>query len=104
VETAVRAMREGAEDYLTKPLQIEELVLSLERALERRGLVRETKELRRRLGEKLSFDNIVGSSPAMQDVFRIVEQVAPTRASVLITGESGTGKELIAQAIHENSP
>ena len=104
VETAVRAMREGAEDYLTKPLQIEELVLSLERALERRGLVRETKELRRRLGEKLRFDNIIGSSPSMQEVFRVVEQVAPTRASVLITGESGTGKELIAQAIHENSP
>jgi len=104
VETAVRAMREGAEDYLTKPLQIEELVLAIERALERRGLVRETKELRRRLGEKLKFDNIVGTSPAMQDVFRVVEQVAPTRASVLITGESGTGKELVAQAVHENSP
>lgn len=104
VESAVTAMREGAEDYLTKPLQIEELALTIERALERRGLRRETRELRERLAEKLKFDNIIGSSPAMQDVFRIVEQVAPTRASVLITGESGTGKELVAQAVHENSP
>lgn len=104
VETAVQAMRKGAEDYLTKPLQIEELTLSMERALERRGLRRETRELRQRLREKLRFDNIIGSSPAMQDVFRIVEQVAPTRASVLITGESGTGKELVAQAVHEHSP
>jgi two-component system response regulator HydG len=104
VETAVRAMQEGAEHYLTKPLQIDELVLVLRRALDRRTLRNEATELRARLKEHLRFDNIVGASPALQEVFNVVEQVAPTKASVLITGESGTGKELIAQAIHENSP
>jgi two-component system response regulator HydG len=104
VETAVRAMHEGAEHYLTKPLQIDELVIVLRRALERRSLRTEATELRARLKDHLRFDNIVGASPAMQEVFNVVEQVAPTKASVLITGESGTGKELVAQAIHENSP
>ncbi len=104
VETAVRAMQDGAEHYLTKPLQIDELVLVIRRALERRRLRHEATELRARLKDHLSFDNIIGSSPAMQEVFNVIEQVAPTRASVLITGESGTGKELVAQAIHENSP
>ena len=104
VETAVRAMQEGAEHYLTKPIQLDELLLVLHRALERRKLKTETTELRARLKDRLRFDNIVGNSPAIQEVFNVVEQVAPTRASVLITGESGTGKELVAQAIHENSP
>lgn len=104
VETAVRAMQEGAEHYLTKPLQIEELVLVIRRALERRELRVEATELRTRLTEHLRFDNIIGSSPAMQEVFNVIEQVAPSKASVLIAGESGTGKELVAQAIHENSP
>jgi len=104
VETAVRAMQRGAEHYLTKPPQIEELVLVIERALDRRKLRDEAVELRTRLRSRLSFDNIIGSSPAMQEVFDVIEQVAPTKASVLITGESGTGKELVAQAIHENSP
>jgi two-component system response regulator HydG len=104
VETAVRAMMAGAEHYLTKPLQIDELVLVLRRALERRSLKNEATELRARLKDHLRFDNIVGASPAMQAVFDVVEQVAPTKATVLITGESGTGKELVAQAIHENSP
>jgi DNA-binding NtrC family response regulator len=104
VETAVRAMQAGAEHYLTKPLQIDELVLVLRRALARRALRDEATELRARLKDRLRFDNIVGASPAMQEVFDVVEQVAPTKASVLVTGESGTGKELVAQAIHENSP
>ena len=104
VETAVRAMQEGAEHYLTKPLQIDELVVVINRALERRDLRDETTQLRARLKDHLSLDNIVGSSPAMQAVFNVIEQVAPTKVSVLITGESGTGKELVAQAIHENSP
>jgi two-component system response regulator HydG len=104
VETAVRAMQEGAEHYLTKPLQIDELVLVLRRALDRRSLRNEATELRARLKDHLRFENIVGASPAMQEVFNVVEQVAPTKASVLITGESGTGKELVAQALHENSP
>jgi two-component system, NtrC family, response regulator HydG len=103
VETAVQAMREGAEDYLTKPLQIDELVIVVNRALERRELRSETVELRARLRDKLSFDNIIGTSPAMQAVFKTIEQVAPSKASVLITGESGTGKELVAEAIHQHS-
>ena len=104
VETAVRAMHEGAEHYLTKPPQIDELVLVIDRALERRRLREEAAELRTRLKGRLRFESIIGTSPAMQEVFDIIEQVAPTKASVLITGESGTGKELVAQAIHENSP
>jgi two-component system, NtrC family, response regulator HydG len=104
VETAVQAMREGAEDYLTKPVQIDELVLVVDRALERQKLRKETLELRARLKERLRFDKIIGTSTAMQAVFKTIEQVAPSRASVLITGESGTGKELVAEAIHQNSP
>ena len=104
VDTAVRAMHQGAEHYLTKPVQFDELLLVIRRALERRKLSNEATELRVRLKDRLSFDNIVGSSPAMQEVFNVIEQVAPTKASVLITGESGTGKELVAQAIHEHGP
>ncbi|MGD0674552.1 MAG: sigma-54 dependent transcriptional regulator [Polyangiaceae bacterium] len=104
VETAVRAMHEGAEHYLTKPLQIEELVLVIRRAIDRRKLRDEAEELRTRLTGHLRFDNIIGSSPAMQEVFDVIQQVAPSKASVLIAGESGTGKELVAQAIHEHSP
>ncbi len=104
VDTAVRAMQLGAEHYLTKPVQFDELLVVLDRALERRHLQHEATELRARLKDRLSFDNIIGSSPAMQEVFDVIEQVARTKASVLITGESGTGKELVAQAIHQNSP
>jgi DNA-binding NtrC family response regulator len=104
VDTAVRAMQLGAEHYLTKPVQFDELLVVIDRALERRRLLHEATELRTRLKERLSFDNIIGSSPAMQEVFDVIEQVARTKASVLITGESGTGKELVAQAIHQNSP
>jgi two-component system response regulator HydG len=104
VDTAVRAMQKGAEHYLTKPVQFDELVVVIDRALERRRLKQETHELRSRLSERLSFGNIIGSSPAMQEVFDVIEQVAPTKATVLITGESGTGKELVAQAVHQNGP
>ena len=104
VDTAVQAMQKGAEHYLTKPVQLDELLVVIDRALERRRLQQEATELRARLKDRLSFDNIVGTSPAMQAVFDVIEQVTPTKASVLITGESGTGKELAAQAIHQNSP
>jgi two-component system response regulator HydG len=104
VDTAVRAMKEGAEHYLTKPLHVDELLVVLRRALEGRRLRGETTELRARLRQHLNFDNIVGTSAAMQEVFNLIEQVASSKASVLITGESGTGKELVAQAIHQNSP
>jgi two-component system, NtrC family, response regulator HydG len=86
VDTAVRAMQNGAEHYLTKPVQFDELLVIVDRALARRRLEHEAVELRARLAERLSFDNIIGSSPAMQEVFNVIEQVARTKASVLITG------------------
>ncbi len=104
VQTAVNAMRAGAADYLTKPLNFSELVVVIDRVLETEHLRKETRQLRARIGERVAPDNIIGSAPAMQRVFEIVEQVAPSRASVLITGESGTGKELIANALHQRSP
>jgi DNA-binding NtrC family response regulator len=104
VQTAVSAMREGAADYLTKPLDITELGLVLAREMERLKLRREAGMLRARLAERYSFDSILGSAPPMQAVFKAVAQVAPAKASVLITGESGTGKELIAAALHQRSP
>jgi DNA-binding NtrC family response regulator len=104
VETAVSAMREGAADYLTKPLNTDELVIVLGRTIETARLRREATELRGQLKERYSFDNIVGSSPEMQRVFKTVAQIAPSRATVLLTGESGTGKELVAAAIHHHSP
>jgi two-component system response regulator HydG len=104
VQSAVLAMKDGAEHYLTKPVKKEELLVVLRRALERRRLTHEASEMRARLKTRLSLDNIIGSSPAMQEVFDTIEQVALSKASVLITGESGTGKELVAHAIHENGP
>ncbi|HJZ85740.1 MAG TPA: sigma-54 dependent transcriptional regulator [Polyangia bacterium] len=102
VETAVEAMRAGAADYLTKPINLDELAVVIERALERRRLRAEAGQLRQRLSDRIR--NIVGSSAAMRPVFEAIQQVAPSRASILITGESGTGKELVAAAIHEHSP
>jgi DNA-binding NtrC family response regulator len=104
VETAVSAMQKGAADYLLKPLNLDELVIVLERALERVRLRRETTELRSRLEQRYSFENIVGASPEMQQVFKSIAQIAPSRATVLLSGESGTGKELVAAAIHHRSP
>ncbi len=104
VETAVSAMRDGAEDYLTKPLNTDELLIVLARAIDAAKLRREAAELRGRLKERYSFANIVGSSQEMQRVFKSVAQIAPSRATVLLTGESGTGKELVAAAVHQHSP
>jgi DNA-binding NtrC family response regulator len=104
VDTAVEAMRVGAADYLTKPLNFEELLIVTERALERRKLHTEAQQLKARLSERARKGNIIGDSPLMQRVFKVIDQVAPSRASVLITGESGTGKELVAEAIHQQSP
>lgn len=103
VETAVEAMKRGAHDYLIKPLHLEELRLSLRRALSHRTLVRENLTLKRELAEIRRFENIVGSSEAIQKVFRKMEKVADTDSTVLIYGESGTGKELVARALHSNS-
>jgi DNA-binding NtrC family response regulator len=104
VESAVEAMRAGAVDYLTKPINFDELLIMVERALEQERLRTEASQMRARLAERFSAGNLVGNSPPMQQIFKVIKQVAPSRASVLITGESGTGKELVAQALHENSP
>lgn len=104
VETAVEAMRVGAYDFLTKPLDLERLFLLVKRALQNRELALQRRELERELESKLSFGNIIGKSSAMNKVFNDIKRVAPTKATVLITGESGVGKELVANAIHNLSP
>jgi len=103
IDTAVKAVKLGAYDYITKPLKIEEISLVIHRALEHRKLSLENEMLRRQLKRKYKFDNIVGDSEGMQQVFRLVEKIANTDSTVLVYGESGTGKELIARAIHFNS-
>jgi len=104
-EVAVDAMKRGADDYISKGrLQIDELEMRIARAVRRQGLETENVALRRQLDSKFGLENIVGESPAMKEIFEIVQQVAPSRATVLLTGESGTGKELIARAIHQLSP
>jgi two-component system response regulator HydG len=103
VESAVEAMKYGAMDYITKPVDIEALKLKVSQAFDFEALREENKELRKRLGEHFDFGNIIGRSPAMQKVFETLALVAPSDATVLINGESGTGKELIASAIHHNS-
>jgi DNA-binding NtrC family response regulator len=104
VKTAVQAMKLGAADYLAKPVDVEELEVVLQRALESKALHEETRNLRERLSQKYSFESLVGESPGMLAAFKTVRQVAPSSASVLLLGESGTGKELFAQALHQNSP
>jgi DNA-binding NtrC family response regulator len=104
VENAVEAMRSGAYDFLTKPLNLDRLSLLVKRALQNRELVLQHRELEREMENKKSFEHIIGKSPAMNKVFDVVKRVAPTKASVLITGESGVGKELIANALHNLSP
>lgn len=104
VESAVAAMHAGAANYLTKPLNSDELLVVLDRCLEGVALKRETKRLKEEVAGKYRFENIVGQSAEMQSVFKTVRQVAPSRATVLITGDSGTGKEMIAAALHHSSP
>lgn len=104
IETAVEAMKRGAVDFLTKPVNIERLEVLIQRALKTKTLEVEVQQLHERLDEKFSFEGIIGHSPKLQDVIDRVKLVAPSRATVLIEGESGTGKELIAQGIHQASP
>ena len=104
VETAVEAMKEGAYDYLTKPVDIQRLKVLLDKIVERQETLREVKALRRQLREHGTFGPMTGNSPEMRKIYHVIEQAAPTGASVLITGESGTGKELVAQTIHRLSP
>jgi len=103
VQSAVQAMKLGAFDYIPKPFTPEEVLIVIEKALEKKSLIHENIYLRKELEAKYGFDNIIGSSPKMQEVYRLIRKVAPTDSTVLIRGESGTGKELIARAIHFNS-
>src|SRR5947207_14189126 len=96
VETAVQAMKEGAYDYLTKPVDIQRLKIRLDKIVERLETLREVKALRSQLREHGTFGSIIGNSAEMRKIYQVVEQAAPTGASVLVTGESGTGKELVA--------
>lgn len=103
IETAVEAMKKGAYDYLEKPFKLEELRLTVQRALSYNDAISENVYLKKQLKKKYRFNQIIGSSPAMQGVFKMVERVADTDSTVLIRGESGTGKELVAKALHYNS-
>src|SRR5262245_21937639 len=104
-ELAVQAMKSGADDYIPKGrMQIDELEMRIRRALRGQSLEQENVALRQQLQTKFGLENIIGESPPMKEVFEIVQQVAPSQATILILGETGTGKELIAKAIHQLSP
>jgi two-component system NtrC family response regulator len=104
IETAVKAIKAGAYDYLPKPVDLDQLVVLIERISERRDLIRENSELKEMLIERYKFDEIVSTSHAMEEVLNMAGRVAASSATVLLRGESGTGKELIAKAIHFHSP
>src|SRR5689334_24145360 len=104
VETAVGAMKAGATDFLLKPFSLDHLMQVVNKALEVRALRDENRKLKEELGRRYEYDNIVGRSEPMQEIFATIERVAPTRATVLLAGESGVGKDLIARAIHFHSP
>ncbi len=104
IETAVEAMKAGAVDFLPKPFSLDHLMTVVNKALEVRTLRDENRELRAELSQRYEFDNIIGRSAAMREIFATIERVAPTRATVLLCGESGVGKDMIARAIHHHSP
>jgi DNA-binding NtrC family response regulator len=104
IDTAIRAVKLGAYDYLTKPFEIEHLLLTIKKALSERTLRSEVVRLREEVTRRDRLDNIIGRSPAMQEIFSLIRRVANSPASVLITGDSGTGKELVARAIHAHGP
>ncbi len=104
IEVAVQAMKSGAAEFLLKPFSLDHLMAVVQKALEVRALRDENRQLREELGKRYEFDNIIGRSPAMQEIFATIERVAPSRATVLLAGESGVGKDLIARAIHFHSP
>jgi DNA-binding NtrC family response regulator len=104
VETAVESMKAGATDFLVKPFSLDHLMQVVYKALEMRALRDENRQLKEALGRRYEYDNIIGRSEAMQEIFATIERVAPTRATVLLAGESGVGKDLIARAIHFHSP
>ena len=103
VKDAVRAMKLGAFDYITKPFDNEEIILTIKKALQTQFLSKEVESLRKRLGEKIAIEEVMGESPQIKQVLKQVKIIAPTNMTVILQGESGTGKELIAQMIHQNS-
>jgi DNA-binding NtrC family response regulator len=102
IESAIKAMKMGAYDYITKPFQIDEIVLTVKKALENRLLKQEVTRLKREVEARYHFHHLIGKSPSMQKIYDLIERISDTSGSVLITGESGTGKELVAKAIHYN--
>jgi DNA-binding NtrC family response regulator len=104
IDTAIRAVKLGAFDYITKPFEIDALLLSVDKALAERDLRSEVARLQEEVERSYRFDNIIGRSPAMQEIFGMVRRLAGSSASVLVTGESGTGKELVARSLHFSSP
>jgi DNA-binding NtrC family response regulator len=104
IETAIAAIRAGAHDYLSKPFRIEEIKLVVARALERQRLVRENLQYRRQLDQRYGVQNLVGQSPELVAIYKLIARVAPLDTTVLVHGETGTGKELVARALHQASP
>jgi DNA-binding NtrC family response regulator len=104
IDQAVQAVKDGAYDYINKPFKIDEILLTIEKALEERHLRHEVSTLRQELRTRYHFENLIGKSRAMQEIFGLIEQVAGSRSTVMVYGKSGTGKELVAKAIHYNSP
>lgn len=103
VETAIQALRKGAADYILKPLDFDEVIIRIEKLLKQKKLIRENNYLRSQIDREYNFNHIIGESPAMKEVYRMVKRVSEANSNVLITGPSGTGKELVARAIHSNS-